>query len=98
MYNLIDGVVSGDRLLEHTDAAVQQYVAPSGAVNVSLLASFPTLVMPELQDSRSSQVARIGDVTNLVLAGRDYRFRFVPNPALPAIASRLKNSWHRARR
>ena len=91
MYNLIvgfiDGVVSGDRLLEHTDAAVQQYVAPSGAVNVSLLASFPTLVMPELQDSRSSQVARIGDVTNLVLAGRDYRFRFVPNPALPAIAS-----------
>lgn len=91
MYNLIvgflDGVASGDRLLEHTDGAVRQYVAPSGAVDVTRLASFPTLVMPELQDRQSPQVARVGDVAELALVGRDYRFRFVPNPAVPAIAS-----------
>ncbi|MGO8958420.1 MAG: hypothetical protein ACLQFR_13780 [Streptosporangiaceae bacterium] len=91
MYNLIvgfiDGVASGSRLLEHTDGAVRQYVAPSGAVDVFRLASFPTLVMPELQDRRSPQVARVGDVADLALVGRDYRFRFVPNPAVPAIAS-----------
>jgi len=91
MYNLIvgftGGMVSGDRLLEYTDADVREYVAPSGLVDVSRLVSFPTLVMPELQDRQSPQVARVGDVTDLALTGRDYRFRFVPNPAVPAIAS-----------
>jgi hypothetical protein len=91
MYNLIvgftDSVVSRDRLFEHTEGAVRQYIAPSGAVDLSLLASFPTLMMPELQDSGSPQVARVGDVTDLALAGRDYRFRFVPNPAVPVISS-----------
>lgn len=91
MYNLIvgfiDGVASADRLLEYTDDVVRQYVAPSGAVDLSRLVNLPTLVMPELQDSRSPQVARVGYVADLTLVGRDYRFRFVPNPAVPAIAS-----------
>jgi hypothetical protein len=91
VYNLIvgftAGVASEDRLLEYTDDAVRQYVAPSGAVDASRLVSFPTLLMPELQDKQSPQVARVGDVADLNLAGRDYRFRFVPNPAIPAIAS-----------
>jgi hypothetical protein len=91
MYNLIvgftDGVVSGDRILEYTDAGVRQYVAPSGPVDVSRLVSFPTLVMPELQDRQSPQVARVGDIADLAFTGRDYRFRFVPSPAVPAIAS-----------
>ena len=91
MYNLIvgfiDGVASEDRMLEYTDDSVRQHVAPSSVLDVSRLVSFPTLVMPELQDRRSPQVARVGDITDLTLAGRDYRFRFVPNPAVPAIAS-----------
>jgi hypothetical protein len=91
VYNLIigftDGVASGDRLLEYTDDAVRQYVAPSGAVDVSRLGSYPALVMPELRDMRSPQVARVGDIADLTLAGRDYRFRFVPDPEVPAIAS-----------
>lgn len=91
MYNLIvgfiDGVASADRLLEYTDDTVRQYVAPFGAVDPSRLVGFPTLVMPELQDKGSPQVARVGEVADLVLVGRDYRFRFVPNPAVPPIAS-----------
>ena len=91
MYNLIvgfiDGVVSEDRLLEYTDEAMQQFVAPFGEVDVSRLVNLPTLVMPELQDRRSPQVARVGYVADLVPIGRDYRFRFVPNPTVPAIAS-----------
>jgi hypothetical protein len=91
MYNLIvgfiEGVASLDRMLEYTDDAVRQYVAPSGALDVSRLVNFPTLVMPELQDRRSPQLARVGDVADLALTGRDYRFRFVPDPAMPAIAS-----------
>jgi hypothetical protein len=91
MYNLIvgfiEGVASQDRMLEYTDDAVRQYAAPSGALDVSRLVNFPTLVMPELQDRRSPQVARVGDIADLVLTGRDYRFRFVPDPAIPVIAS-----------
>jgi hypothetical protein len=91
MYNLIvgfiDGVASKDRMLEYTDDVVRQYVAPSNAVDVSRLVNLPTLVMPELQDKRSPQVARVGYVTDLTPVGRDYRFRFAPNLAVPAIAS-----------
>ncbi len=91
MYNLIigfiDGAASEDRLLEHTDDTVRQYVAPSGKVDVSRLVSLPTLGMPELRDKRYPQVARVGYVADLALVGREYRFRFVPNPAVPAIAS-----------
>jgi len=91
MYNLIVGFIDGEafasRMLEYTEAAVREYVAPSSAIDVSRLVNLPALVMPELQDSRSLQVARVGHIENLTLVGRDYRFRFVPNPAVPAIAS-----------
>jgi len=91
MYNLlvgfIDGEASASRMLEYTEDAVRQYVAPSGALDPSRLTNLPTLVMPELQDSRSRQVAHVGHVEGLTLVGRDYRFRFVPNSAVPAIAS-----------
>jgi hypothetical protein len=91
MYNLIvgftEGAASQDRMLEYTDDAVRQYVAPSSVIDASRFVSFSTLVMPELQDKRSPQVARVGDITDLTLIGRDYRFRFVPNPAVPAISS-----------
>lgn len=96
MYNLLVGLIDGEalasRMLEYTEDAVRQYVAPSGAVDASRLINLPTLVMPELQDSRSRQVARVGHVEGLTLVGRDYRFRFVPNSAVPAIASdRIEN-------
>jgi hypothetical protein len=91
MYNLLVGFIDGEafasRMLEHTEDAVRQYVAPSGAVDASRLINLPTLVMPELQDRQSRQVARVGHVEGLTLAGRDYRFRFVPDPAVPPIAS-----------
>jgi hypothetical protein len=91
MYNLIVGFINGQasagRVLEYTDDAVKNYVAPSGVVDVSRLVNLPTLVMPELEDHQSRQVARVGHIENLTLVGRDYRFRFVPNLAVPAIAS-----------
>jgi hypothetical protein len=92
MYNLLIGRISGtlpaDRLLEYTDSFVRGYIAPNGTtVDIVRLANLPTLLMPELQDRQSPQVARVGDIRDLTLVGNDYRFRFVPNPAVPAIAS-----------
>ena len=91
MYNLIVGFIDGEapasRMLEYTEDAIRQYVAPSGAVDVSRLVNLPTLVMPELQDRQSLQVARVGHIADLALVGRDYRFRFLPNPTVPAISS-----------
>ena len=95
MYNLIvgfiDGNVPADRMFEHTEPAIRQwvtpYVTPPGAVDVSRLASLPTLVMPELQDRQSPQVARVGDIADLAFTGRDYRFGFRPNPTVHTIPS-----------
>lgn len=33
------------------------------------------------------QVARVGDIAEVTLAGLEYRFRFLPDPAVPATAS-----------
>ena len=92
MYNLLIGRISGSlpagRLLEYTDSFASSYVAPNGTtVDIFRLVNLPTLLMPELQDTQSPQVARVGDIRDLTLVGNDYRFRFVPNPAVPAIAS-----------
>jgi hypothetical protein len=89
MYNLIvgftDGHASVDRVVEYTDNAILQYIGPSGTVDPARLRNLPTLLLPELQDSRSRQVARVGHVEDLTLAGGIYRFRFVPTPAMPEI-------------
>src|SRR5436190_9070842 len=94
MYNLIVGYIDevpADRMLEYTELAIKQwvspYASPSGLGDVSRLASLPTLVMPELQDTQSPQVARVGQIAYLEPMGRNYRFGFLPNPAVPAIAS-----------
>jgi hypothetical protein len=81
----LDGQVSAERMLEYTDDTMRQYIAPAGAVDLSRLRNLPTLLMPELQDSSSPQIARIGTVEDLTVAGSTYRFRFVPNPGIPEI-------------
>lgn len=91
MYNLLVGFPEGaayaNRVLEHTDDAIRQYVAPNGPVDPARLASLPTLVMPELQDTSSRQVARVGHIEGLVLTGREYHFRFIANPTVPEVAT-----------
>jgi hypothetical protein len=91
MYNLLmgrfDGWAPADRVVEHTDPRILGYIAPNGAVDTSRLVNLPTLVMPELHDNGSPQVARVGQIQNLSLAGREYRFQFAPNSSIPAIAS-----------
>lgn len=91
MYNLLvglrDGSARAERVVEFTDAEVMSYVAPAGKVDPSRLLNLPTLVMPELGDSSSRQVARIGHIENLTLTGADYTYRFVPNPDIGEIAT-----------
>jgi hypothetical protein len=83
MYNLIVGFMSGqassDRVVEYTDNAIRQYIAPAGLIEPARLRNLPTLLMPELQDSSTPQFARLGHVEDLTLTGGLYRFRFVPN-------------------
>jgi hypothetical protein len=91
MYNLLVGFPEGaafaSRVVEYTDDVIQQYVAPAGRVDPSRLTNLPTLVMPELGEGASLQVARVGHIEGLTLTGRDYSFRFIPNPTIPEIAA-----------
>lgn len=90
MLNLIIGYSASsrmetDRMFEHTDDEVKSFACPGGVVNTSRLMSFPTLVMPERQDRDSEQIARLGHVEALTLLGRDWSYRFVPNPEMAPI-------------
>jgi hypothetical protein len=88
LFNLIIGFTEGqaspDRVLEWTDDRVKEWVSPSGIPDYSRLRNLPTLVMPELQDKQSQQVARVGYVEDISMSGRTLRFRFVPHLAFPA--------------
>lgn len=91
VYNLIIGFLDGeavsDRVLEWTEDSVTEWVAPAGVRDYSRLRNLPTLVMPELQDDRHEQVARVGHVEDLSSAGRTVRFRFVPDSTLPTFGT-----------
>lgn len=91
MFNLLVGFTDqsalASRVVEYTDDALRQYIAPSGQLDPQRLVNLPTLVMPELGDSTSRQVARVGHIEDLRLEGRIFRFRFVPSPTIPEIAT-----------
>jgi hypothetical protein len=90
MFSLIMGYSAGNemqaaRMFEYTDDEVEEFIAPGGIVNTSKLVSLPRLVMPELQDRDSEQIAQVGHVEDLSLVGQDWRYRFVPNPSVAPI-------------
>lgn len=89
MYNLIVGMTSGiagaDRIFEYTDDPVRAMFSNSSGPEVDRMISLPTLLMPEVQQGGEAAVARVGRITSLRRAGRDYRFTFVEHPHLPAI-------------
>lgn len=91
MYNLImgavDGVLGAERLLEGIDAGLASFVRPGGNIDTARLLALPTLLMPETGDTRSAQVAQVGNVVSLTRSGRDYHFRFIRDDAIPPIPS-----------
>src|SRR3712207_1728407 len=91
MYNLLVGFLEGtafsDRVVEYTEDVARQYVTPNGRVDPSRLLYIQSLVMPEVQDGASQQVARVRHIESLILTGRVYSVRFVLSPALPEISS-----------
>lgn len=91
MYNLLvnflDGAADRTRVVEYTEEAVLQYIAPSGSVDPVRLVHLPTLIVPERGNTQVPQVARVGHIEDLTVSPKSYRFRFVENPAVPAIAT-----------
>ncbi len=91
MYNVIvgavDGVLTADRLLEGLDDDLAAIFRPNGEANIERLLRLPTLLMPEVGDSRTPQVARVGNVVSLARSGRDVHFRFVKSTSIPDIPS-----------
>ncbi len=91
MYSLIVGAGPGslpvERVLEGLDSNLADTFKPGGVLDVKRLLELPVLLMPEIGDSSSEQIARVGSVTSLIRAGRDYQLQFVPNLNIHAIPS-----------
>jgi hypothetical protein len=93
MYNLLigftgDDVVSEDRVGENTEDVILDYIKPAKQLDPDRVANLPTLLMPEKREGESGQVARVGHLEGIARqSARPYgvRFRFVPDPAFPAI-------------
>jgi hypothetical protein len=88
MFNVLvgfpEGEAFGSRVLEATEKEIREYVSTDGLADPLRLMSLPTLVMPEIGID-DGQSARVGHIEDLKLYGSSYRFRFVPNPAMPEI-------------
>lgn len=101
VFNLLvgfaEGEAMGSRVVEHTNEAILDYVAPISApsspgrgptrtIVPARLVNLPTMVMPEVGESDSRQTARVGHIENLTRAGSNYTFRFIQNTSIPEIA------------
>lgn len=92
LVNFLDGTADRTRVVEHTEDAVLQYVAPDGAVDPARLVHLPTLIMPERGNKLAPQLARVGHIEDLIVSPRSYRFRFVQNTAMKrSLRAELKN-------
>ena len=91
MYNLLVGfsknTALGSRVFEHTESAILEYVRPAGTLDSSRLLNLPALVMPEVGDTGSPPVARVGRVTSLQRSGSDYRFTFSQAAGIPPFST-----------
>lgn len=88
MYNLLVGLegdsVRRDRLFEYTESWIKTKM--ESGLRESL-ESLPVLALPEISDTGSEQVARVGTVSKFRESGRDYTFVFTPNPKIDPIPS-----------
>lgn len=76
-----DGTVPAGRLLEYTDEATRA----SLSADFGALQDLPVLSMPEVDDDRFEQVARIASAVGIKRDGRDHRFRLIPDPRFPPV-------------
>lgn len=75
-----------DRVFEHTEEELAHFFMAASPAGRARLASLPVLVLPELQD-REPALARVGHIEGgLSLVGTEWRYRFVPNPAVAPIS------------
>ena len=91
MYNLLVGfsknTAHGSRMFEYTESAILEYVRPDGALDSSRLLNLPALVMPEVGDTSSPPVARVGRITDLQRSRSDYRFTFSQAAGIPSFST-----------
>lgn len=93
MFNLIvssgpvislQGSLPTGRILEYTSQSLEERFMPGGTLDVSSVLSLPALYMEEGLDD---QIARVITLTRLERIGKDYHFRFVIDPAIPALTN-----------
>lgn len=98
MYSLIMGpsdlvgLMRADRFFEHTeDEVTGRFNSDLGAGNfdIEALLELPALLMPETQNSRVHQVARVGRVSALRRMGKYCEYKFIPDQAVKLIPTSI---------
>lgn len=93
MYNLLvkyggwaDGsdTITLDRVLEYTDERIIEELRPGGQINIDALRRFPTLFMAEM-GSDAEQIAHVGTITAIEVAGRNVAIDYVFDSTLPSV-------------
>jgi hypothetical protein len=87
MFNLLiglkDNIAYGSRFLEYTDDSTKERLekkcGSDKQVTMLYLTKFPVIMMPEIQDSSSEQVAQIGSISNIKSHGGDFKYDFTPD-------------------
>lgn len=96
MFNLIvkssewaDGqdTFSGSRIFEYTEQPLIDRFKPSGQLDLTALATLPTLFVQETY-AQGDQVARVGTILRANMSGRDVALEYVYDPKTPPIPNR----------
>ena len=74
---------SRGRIFEYTDAALVVRFKPKEQMDIDTISKLPTLFMTETTGT-GDQLARVGTITQLRLAGTEYQIEYAFDPCYPS--------------
>jgi hypothetical protein len=83
------------RVFEHTAPEVEQLFKPGGVLNLEAVTNIPTLFASETRFDDSQDLARIGRLTRVRLAGAEYQLDYTFDADIPPIPNTILKSLAR---
>jgi hypothetical protein len=81
--------MSQSRVLEYTDSAVADQVAPNGVLDLDKIITLPTVFAAETAWDRSQPPARVGTLTQVRPIGRDFQLEYRYDLDVPPIPNEV---------
>lgn len=81
--------ISRGRVLEYTDGAIVDAVAPNDTLDIDKILTLPAVFASENSHDGSQPPARVGRLTRVRIVGKDYQLEYNFDPAVPPLPNEV---------